>query len=142
MRLVSPLLVLAWAGVIFFLSSLSNPPGTTGDEWQSNAAHITEYAVLGALLLWALRATRPASPLVALAIASWLVCVAYGISDEYHQSFVVNRDSDPMDVVFDTVGSAVAILVLFTIVTNQDGKASQKCSSVRWPRKARPKARH
>ncbi|MEP7216312.1 MAG: VanZ family protein [Anaerolineaceae bacterium] len=124
MRIVPPLLVVAWAGVIFFFSSLSNPPGTTGDEWQSNLAHFAEYAVLAALLFWALRTTLPTSSMVALAATSWLVSVAYGISDEYHQSFVVNRDSNPMDVGFDAVGSAVAIIVLFTIVIGWSRKKS------------------
>jgi VanZ family protein len=36
-------------------------------------------------------------------------CSLYGLSDEWHQSFVVGRESDFADWVADTSGAALAI---------------------------------
>ena len=36
-----------------------------------------------------------------------LVTVAFGVSDEIHQSFVPGRDADVLDVVADALGAAV-----------------------------------
>lgn len=45
----------------------------------------------------------------AVAAAAWLAVVAFGISDEWHQSFVPGRTADVLDVVADAVGGAVGI---------------------------------
>ena len=104
--------VIAWAALIFIGSSFPNPPGATGGEWQYNLAHMTEYAVLGVLVVLALRSVWPTRPLGLLAVAAWLICVAYGMSDELHQSFVPNRDANWMDVGFDSLGAGVALVAV------------------------------
>jgi VanZ family protein len=100
------LVAVAWMAVIFGLSSLpgSAVPGTYG-----SLAHFIEYAVLGALLLLSLpRAVRPWATLAtAVAIASF-----YGITDEFHQSFVPGRVPDVADWAVDTAGALAAVLVL------------------------------
>lgn len=98
--------VLAWAGLIFAISSFSNPPGATGGEPVSQLAHVVEYAVLGFLLARFLAAVLPHGRQAGLA-AAWLICVLYGVSDEWHQSFVPNRDSTIVDVYFDAAGAAL-----------------------------------
>ncbi len=74
-------------------------------------AHITEYAILGALAFRALRGDeggwRPRWAIAAIAIA--LVVAA---SDEFHQSFVPSRGPSPVDVGIDTVGAAMAQVVI------------------------------
>lgn len=101
-----------WAGIIFAFSSFSNPPGATGQEWKSNLAHMTEYAILAALVWRWLADSRPAWSLAVQATIAWLACVAYGASDEFHQSFVPHRDSNVMDVGFDALGAAIALTLL------------------------------
>ncbi len=96
----------------------------SGSEWNANLAHVTEYGVLAALVLWAIRSALPTSSIAAVAMATWLVCVLYGISDEYHQSFVANRDSNPLDVGFDGMGSALTLIVLLTISAARRGETS------------------
>jgi VanZ family protein len=99
--------VLVWAAVIFALSSvpsLSSGLGTW-DEVLRKAAHITEYAVLGALLLRALGRVLPAL----------VVGVAYAATDEVHQHFVSGRHSSPFDVAFDACGVALGLLILFSV---------------------------
>ena len=74
-------------------------------------AHITEYAILGALAFRALRSDergwRPRWAIAAIAIA--LVVAA---TDEVHQSFVPSRGPSPVDVGIDTVGAAIAQVVI------------------------------
>jgi VanZ family protein len=95
--------VLAWAAVIFAFSSI--PGLSTGlgvwDTLLRKGAHMTEYAILGALLLRALGRETPA----------FAAGVAYAASDELHQHFVRGRHGSPLDVLLDAVGVALGILV-------------------------------
>ena len=101
LRLWGP--VLAWAALIFALSSVPDL-GTGLGTWDlvlRKLAHAGEYAILGVLLL---RATRRL-PL------SFVVGVAYAISDELHQRTVEGRVGSPLDVLIDTVGIAIGLLL-------------------------------
>jgi VanZ family protein len=95
--------VVAWAAVIFALSSI--PSLSTGlglwDQILRKAAHVTEYAILGVLLLRALGGELPA-----LAAG-----VAYAITDEIHQLFVRGRHGSPVDVAIDAAGVLLGLLV-------------------------------
>jgi VanZ family protein len=95
--------VLAWAALIFALSSI--PSLSTGLGWWDTVlrkgAHLTEYAVFGALLYRALEREAPA-------LAGG---IAYAASDELHQHFVRGRHSSPVDVAIDAVGVAIGMLV-------------------------------
>jgi VanZ like protein len=95
--------VVAWAAVIFALSavpSLSTGLGTW-DTILRKGAHVTEYAILGALLYRALRREAPA-----LAAG-----IAYAATDELHQHFVRGRHASPVDVAIDAVGVTLGMLV-------------------------------
>lgn len=91
--------------VIFYGSSQSDPSPGIGDLGHV-IAHFTEYAILAALWFWAL---APSLGLRRAALAAWAICALYAISDEWHQSFVPRRDSDPIDVVVDACGAATAV---------------------------------
>jgi VanZ family protein len=94
-----------WAAVIFFLSSLPNPPGPPATELRSILAHLAIYAIFGFLAANALVRWRAQLSWRVL-LAAWLLSVAYGISDEFHQAFVPNRDSSALDVLANAVGAA------------------------------------
>jgi len=95
--------VFAWAAVIFTFSSIPHLSSGLGawDTVLRKGAHITEYAVLGALLYRALE--REAA---ALAIG-----IAYAATDEFHQHFVRGRHASPVDVAIDAVGVSIGMLV-------------------------------
>jgi VanZ family protein len=95
--------VLVWAAVIFTFSSIPSLSSGLGtwDTILRKVAHVTEYAVLGALLYRAL-GREP----VALAAG-----VAYAATDELHQHFVRGRHASPVDVAIDAVGVAVGMLL-------------------------------
>jgi VanZ family protein len=94
--------VFAWAAVIFAFSSIPSLSSGLGvwDEVLRKAAHLTEYAVLGALLYRALE--REAAALAA--------GIAYAATDELHQHFVHGRHASPVDVAIDAVGLALGML--------------------------------
>ena len=95
--------VVAWAGLIFALSSVSDL-GTGLGGWDlvlRKVAHTAEFAVLGALLL---RATERAGLAFALG-------ALYAVSDEVHQAFVPGRMGSPLDVGIDIVGVAANVLL-------------------------------
>jgi len=91
----------AWAALIFLLSSFEAPDVGSGgvDYVVRKLAHLTEYALLGALLV---RATRRELP-------AFLLGVAYAASDEIHQHFVPGRHATPVDVAIDAVGVALGV---------------------------------
>jgi VanZ family protein len=96
--------VLLWAGVIFGFSaipSLSSGLGTF-DYVLRKAAHMTEYALLACLLWRALRDD-------ALAFYGALL---YAVTDELHQTFVRGRHGSATDVLIDSVGAFVGLIVL------------------------------
>ena len=95
--------VLVWAAVIFAFSSIPSLSSGLGvwDTVLRKCAHVTEYAVLGALLYRALGREAPA-----LALG-----VAYAASDEFHQNFVRGRHPSPIDVGIDAVGIALGMLL-------------------------------
>ena len=99
-----------WMALIFGLSSIpaEEIPGTLGPY--TALGHFGLYAVLGGLLLLAL-APRMRRLEHAAAIAT-LIASAYGITDEFHQSFVAGRSPDPVDWVVDTLGALVATIVI------------------------------
>jgi VanZ family protein len=96
--------VVLWAAVIFTFSSIPslNSGLGTWDTVLRKAAHLTEYAILGALLLRALGRELPA----------FAAGVLYAASDEVHQHFVRGRHASPVDVLIDAVGIALGILAL------------------------------
>ena len=103
-RLVTDWLpVLAWAALIFAFSSIPHLSSGLGvwDTVLRKGAHLTEYAILGALLYRALGREAPA-----LAAG-----IAYAATDELHQHFVTGRHASPVDVAIDAVGISIGMLV-------------------------------
>jgi VanZ family protein len=95
--------VVAWAALIFALSSIPSLSSGLGtwDTVLRKAAHIGEYAVLGALLYRALE--REAAALGA--------GIAYAATDELHQHFVEGRHGAVVDVAIDAVGIALGMIM-------------------------------
>lgn len=44
-------------------------------------------------------------------VLTLLFCILYGISDEFHQLFVANRNASLLDTLFDTVGSGAGLII-------------------------------
>jgi VanZ family protein len=100
--------VLAYAAVIFFLSSLSSFPKEVPSFFGSDKmAHFMEYYFFGCLLYrWLFSTGRFQQRRHAL-LMTILIGTYYALSDEWHQSFVPGRDASPWDVLFDAVGVGI-----------------------------------
>jgi VanZ family protein len=101
--------VVAWAALIFTFSSIPDL-GTGLGGWDlvlRKAAHLAEYAILGALLARALATT-----LAAWTWAAWAMGTAYAATDELHQHFVPGRHASALDLAIDAVGVAVGVLAV------------------------------
>ncbi|MEM7393782.1 MAG: VanZ family protein [Verrucomicrobiota bacterium] len=100
----------AWALVIFALSAMPprDKPGFYFPGFDK-IAHLGVYGILGFLVFMAfIRETRK-TPGAAF-VLSILIASLYGLSDEWHQSFVPGREVEAMDWVADTFGGAFGAL--------------------------------
>jgi VanZ family protein len=69
------------------------------------AAHAVNYGVLAALLVWALAGGEFAKVKAPLIVPAVVLAVFYGVSDEFHQSFVPGRDASVLDIIADAIGA-------------------------------------
>ena len=49
------------------------------------------------------------------ALLSLFICVLYACSDEWHQTFVYGRSGMASDVVIDTIGAGIALIILMAV---------------------------
>ena len=96
-----------YASLIFFLSHQSNPPGP--QVFPDYAAHFVEYALFGLTLTWGATSGFQ-QPLTSKSVGVvGVIVVLYAISDEFHQSFVPNREASLGDVTADVLGAAACV---------------------------------
>lgn len=72
-------------------------------------AHFTIYLVLGLLVSLVLIGKN--LNIKQIIIYGVLICMAYSITDEIHQIFVSGRSGEIRDIIVDTCGSTVGILL-------------------------------
>ena len=100
-----------YALAIFASSSLSaapSPPLHLTDKH----VHLLAYAGFALVLVRALSGGCWAGVTPATALQAAMMTIAYGATDEWHQSFVPGRDADVRDLIADAVGAALAVAVV------------------------------
>jgi VanZ family protein len=108
----------AWMAMLWVLS---DQPGLSVSEDPSvdlpirRAAHVGVYGVLAVLFARALRTPASGWRLA----APWLLAVAYGALDEWHQTQVPSRSGSAGDVGFDAVGAAVGVVAWVILVRSR-----------------------
>ncbi|MBF0382341.1 MAG: VanZ family protein [Magnetococcales bacterium] len=104
--------LVAYSALIFYLSSQTvHIPGPEF-LYQDKLVHATAYGLLAYL---ALRVTSSFSTIQWPLFWAWLYAVAYGASDEWHQSFVPGRYADVWDWVADGVGATIVIVTVYIL---------------------------
>ena len=113
LKIIKTLLPLAWMCLIFILSDIpydSFPVETTNA--QQILAHIFLYGVLAYLIILALAGWQKRN-----SVANWRLnflaiafCIFYGITDEYHQGYVMGRFDSLADLGFDAVGAVLGVM--------------------------------
>ena len=98
--------VLAYMALIFYESSQTTLPSAVEHVWDK-LLHFGGYAPLAWLTVRALtdRFRLPTS--MGIAGLAWGFTTIYGMSDEWHQSFVPSRTMDPADLLADSLSAAV-----------------------------------
>lgn len=96
--------VAAVMAAIFALSHAPMPPlaGSVPDYW----AHMGAYALLAAVIVRGMAGGRRPGVTRARIVLAALLAAGYGVSDEYHQSFVPGRDPSARDIAADAAGAA------------------------------------
>jgi VanZ family protein len=112
LRIVPMLLVM---GTIFFVShqpgsSLHLPllPGI------DKICHLAVYGLLALTVLWWLspgKGRGGRTHLVPVALKTLLFCLVYGLTDEFHQSFIPGRSVSALDLLADTGGAIIVVAV-------------------------------
>jgi len=107
--------VIVYSGIIYLGSSIPGKIASSPIPYLDKILHILEYAPFGFLIgraLFRVKSGRMEAKI--LVIAVMFFCFLHGLFDEYHQSFVLNRDSSLWDVLADTAGGFLGgIIFLF-----------------------------
>lgn len=112
LRRLAPFSALLVMAAIFAASSQPRS-GPDDPLWHlsaelQNLLHLPTYAVFAAA--WCLALPRWREWRTSLLIV--LLCVLFGVSDEWHQSFVPGRQPDHLDVLRDGVGAIIGLIVM------------------------------
>jgi VanZ family protein len=96
---------LIWMAVTFYISHqsvVSIPMGAP-----DYVAHGVSYAGLGAMLMRGFAGGRLSAMSWRWVLAATLIASLYGVSDEFHQSFIPGRLPSLSDIVADTIGALI-----------------------------------
>ncbi len=96
-----------WCGIIFTISSIPTLPKAGFIWWDfvmKKSAHVIEYAVLYILVHQSLKQPKSVRTI-------FLFAIAFALSEEFHQSFVIGRTAKLLDVGFDALGLIIAFFV-------------------------------
>ena len=102
----------------YFIFVVSSIPSTDFPDLSifnyDKALHFLAYFGLSFLTYRAIRfqTSFPSLSKYALVI-SLLFAIGYGATDEYHQSFVPGRSSDPFDWLADSLGAGVCFIAIY-----------------------------
>jgi hypothetical protein len=140
-RVCSGLLLLAWMGVIYHLSDVPNSNQMTREifgsfnYWVRKGSHMSEFAVLFALVFWFQSSFRgnvcvdkvagEKRPVLRL-LLPFIFTFLYALSDEWHQSYVPGRSALLSDVLIDLGGAAMAALLSFFAGRRCSAQATSK----------------
>lgn len=103
------ILTVIWMAVIFYLSSIPDLASSLPSVWDTifrKLAHITEFGILAMLLSMALDGRQTRLVLV------FVIAFLFANSDEWHQSYVAGRTGSGVDVMIDSLGIILGILLI------------------------------
>ncbi len=105
-----------YAGVIFSLSHQSEPLGPEFPELVPDyLLHFLEYGVFGWTLVWGLTSGFQKVLSLHTCAAACLLASLYGASDEFHQSFIPEREASIHDLLIDAAGAMIFVFFLYWI---------------------------
>ncbi len=115
-------------GIIFYLS---HQPGGKLPEFHisDKIMHILAYGALSAASLFAVISNRKKRSCMKTGAAIIVFCLIYGITDEFHQSFIPGRTMSVADLVADFTGAVLAVAAWLFWTRNHSPGSRLTCSS-------------
>jgi len=102
-----------YCGFIFWLSDQSKLPTPNLFENEDKLHHFLAYGLMGVFAWRAFSQWCTNRKLLILATVGF--CSLYGVTDEWHQVYVVGRTPSWLDWLADTIGSLLAALACYAI---------------------------
>ena len=115
-------LAVFYAGFIFALSSVSPGAGGGGLPVSDKILHVILYLFFGALLYIALGKSFGRTIASKVFFVAFSIAAIYGLTDEFHQSFVANRDASLFDWLADVLGSFLGALAASLVKRKTEAK--------------------
>lgn len=78
------------------------------------AGHVSEFALL--TLLWILALLSKSVQVNMALLTSFVISVLYAVTDEWHQTFIEGRTGHAIDVVVDSIGALLAVLLVLAVL--------------------------
>ena len=108
--------VFLYCFLIFLQSSFPASESIPVLPFVDKCLHFAAYALLGALVLRAVRRHFGNHQITIVMILSITLTTLYGFSDELHQSFVPSRSADAADLLADALGAVFGVFVYRYVV--------------------------
>lgn len=106
-----------YSALIFFFSSLSKPPFHPPFLFGDKLFHTVEYTLFGYLVARAFKNSESPAFKINFRFFALLSGLVYGLSDEFHQLFVPNRQADIWDVGFDVLGTFLGVMLMSKVAS-------------------------
>ncbi len=111
LRQLSLFLAIGWMATLFYLSHQTVLDAPDPFTHVDKLYHAAAYGLLGGLLLLSMQ-PKPEGYTGRQVFLSVMIASAYGISDEFHQSFIPGRSAESLDWLADTGGALMACLLI------------------------------
>jgi VanZ family protein len=119
-KLSDAMILIFYCGLIYWLSSQEKLPVPMLFSFQDKVHHTGAYFVMS-LLAWRCFRHWITHSVIAFSVTI-VFCSFYGITDEWHQSFVPGRNSDSLDWLADTIGAVLAMWGVSVLKINSNEK--------------------
>jgi VanZ family protein len=113
-----------WMIGIFVASAQPKLP--LQDDVPDYLSHSAAYLVLA--FLWCFALARGGEATLRTALLAVVACTLYGVTDEWHQSFVPGRHSEARDVRNDALGATAGALVYAGVRATRRRRAASEVS--------------
>lgn len=123
--------VVGLMALIFWLSSRSILPSPATFFLTDKQVHAMTYGVLALLVGRALARARWSGVTAGRMVVAVAVAVLYGVTDEWHQSFVPGRTPDVADLYADASGAACAAVLLWACGIIAARRTSRRADTIR-----------
>ncbi len=111
-NIIWSIILFAYLAGIFYISAQSKLPITYTFQNEDKMFHFIEYFTLGVIFYFNFKGSH--SKYFKIFIA--LLIISYPILDEWHQSFVPNRDCSIYDAMTDYIGMTLGFLIIGSLL--------------------------